>query len=943
MGKTLWMSGGELHKKVQKGLPVRRMRRVPLPIDGWQGALAEIVEGLDTKSFLIHGDHDREEDVVQVVSKKAAKPNGEFLTRSNDDLHWRGGPGTFCVDYDGDALRIDEHHAILTEVFPEAFADAGYVGLPSSGSLVYTKDDGRELRGWSGHHQIYLIDDQLTFASLKLDIMCRLCLAGHCTPFITNSGGFHLRTIIDGQMFVPGQPQFASGAELRGNDLEQRRPPAAINAAYGMVRASAIPPLTQAEQQAYDALLTRMRRENRDEIKAKREAWKKASEAELIALIGYEAFLEVPDDAPEPERKKAVAKRARQVAKQAIENHVLTPENILTLNDGTSVLVSEVMGDPERFEAMGWAFRDPLEPDYGEAKAKVFAEDRTLHSFAHGGISYKLRHDRVSLVGAFTQLQKDDEDPLDHYDDLRGLAELNTVDQEKINQWFKKHATVGIMTMRQAEKERREQEAAGEGGMNGVEDLGMILAQKVLDTQYPGGLVRATGGHYWRYDGRRWVHTADEAVDARVQVVVTNYLYPQGGDNQAGKIRTLTDEATTVLRRMVSTDEDVMQLLRWDEPPIINFMNGELHLLPDGPVLRPHNPAHRLLRLSPFDYDPEAKCPAFDAMMELTLPDRAVRRHVFEMIGYVIQPGRWLKLVVIGLGDGYNAKSPLFYDLPARLVGEGARASIKLSTLESDRWAPGDLVGALLAVEDDMKVGAKYPDSELKKFSQLKELAAEYKGKDRFMFVCRSVPVILGNGAPFVRDLTPATRERLQVIKFDRQFMPWGTDDYSTTNATRLWNQILNEELPGVVNELVDHYYQLRERGHLLPPEACESAKEDMLAEGNVVAKFMAQEYVEAGPSESIPAADLYASFEIWYGSHIGGGGSDERRVGRNGFFQRLRELGWGVDEARGRQLRVFGVKKRSRILDGEAVPALVRLMKGEFGDVLKNSIPANI
>jgi hypothetical protein len=69
------------------------------------------------------------------------------------------------------------------------------------------------------------------------------------------------------------------------------------------------------------------------------------------------------------------------------------------------VSVAEVLGNPDRF--VDETLADPMEGnDYGRCKAKVLRGDDGglfIHSFAHGGAIYRLRHDARLAKAAVTQ------------------------------------------------------------------------------------------------------------------------------------------------------------------------------------------------------------------------------------------------------------------------------------------------------------------------------------------------------------------------------------------------------------------------------------------------------------------------------------------------------------------------------------------------------------
>ena len=93
----------------------------------------------------------------------------------------------------------------------------------------------------------------------------------------------------------------------------------------------------------------------------------------------------------------------RQV--RARHRGILLPDVELDFDDLGVVTVATVLADPDKF--VGETLADPLEGiDYGRCKAKVMrAPDGALviHSFAHGGGLYHLRHDARSATAALTE------------------------------------------------------------------------------------------------------------------------------------------------------------------------------------------------------------------------------------------------------------------------------------------------------------------------------------------------------------------------------------------------------------------------------------------------------------------------------------------------------------------------------------------------------------
>src|SRR5207237_6120181 len=124
---------------------------------------------------------------------------------------------------------------------------------------------------------------------------------------------------------------------------------------------------------------------------------------------------------------------------------------------------------------------------------------------------------------------------------------------------------------------------------------------------------------------------------------------------------------------------------------------------------------------------------------------------------------------------------------------------MQLHLLDEDKFATADPVGKLILVEDDLKAGTLWPDSQLKKLSERSLLRGERKFTHPFSFMNNAVPIVVGNSVPRMRDSSLATAERLQVFRFDHAFRD-GPGHYPTRWAETLLGEIFNHELPGIVN-----------------------------------------------------------------------------------------------------------------------------------------------
>ena len=86
-------------------------------------------------------------------------------------------------------------------------------------------------------------------------------------------------------------------------------------------------------------------------------------------------------------------KEARNIVNNRREGILLSSDNIYR-DDMSTISVWEILTNREEYDGLD-GLRDPLEPEYGKSKAKLFVNDYSvvLNCFAHGGIVYELKFD----------------------------------------------------------------------------------------------------------------------------------------------------------------------------------------------------------------------------------------------------------------------------------------------------------------------------------------------------------------------------------------------------------------------------------------------------------------------------------------------------------------------------------------------------------------------
>jgi hypothetical protein len=625
----------------------------------------------------------------------------------------------------------------------------------------------------------------------------------------------------------------------------QRRPdPEIVDG--DIVRVSAIPPLTPDERRAYDALFKQERGMVSVEIRERKAAHAKEMAGRFADRVK--------------------SSRAESAYKLAMERQWLTADCVIE-TASEQFTIAEVLDDPERFQAMGWVFRDPLEPDYGEDKAKVFVENDivTIHSFAHGGVHYRVGYGNDDLLRLIKKRVKKGADPVEAYEDLAARGLMTAGNAVKLFSKLKELFKASVTRLHEIRK-AYEPKGGGDGYPMPTEEIAEECMQALF---YSGGGLMVVSDQFWWFNGQYWERTADKKIEGAIQ----DYVLSMGLQNP---INETVSAVTQFIKRDLSRFGDHVGLLTdYDPAPVINLQNGEYWL--DSKRLKGHAASSKQAGIANYRFDRAATCPTFDAMLELMFPDDPdTQRSLLTVLCYAIQPLRNRKKIVYVHGNGFNAKSPLFFNLLRLLIGDDLVTPINMDKLADDkqRFALARLVRKRIAVEDDMVVGCVWPESLIKKASQSTDMVGENKGKDDFVFRNGAVIFVLANGFPTLRDVSLAVTGRIFCFNTPMTFKESEAiegDPYTTANATAMWTKIFNDELPGVLNRILGYYDDAVDAGKpLFESEACKQAKAVMIRKSNAVSSFVDEKCV-IGKEYSILRTELRLAYELWAEVNLGG------------------------------------------------------------------------
>lgn len=278
----------------------------------------------------------------------AGSPEG-VLTRTRKNFTWPEGPGLLMLDYDPqpgtDPLSPDEFQKTLLRVCPP-LAGTGMVQWFSASSFV-RKPDGSFHSEVQGQRIWIPIQDASDIPRAGQILYDRLWLAGFGRMDISKNGQTLERSLIDSSVWQPERLDFVAGARCLGGLVQERPAPRVIE---GSILDSwvALPDLAEDESRQLSEIKSRLRQRS---------------------------ALRLPGVVPETG-----------------QTSILYGKQTIILENGTHITVKDVLTRPDTLD--GSLTRDPLEPDYqgGKVCGKLFLSQKEsiLHSFAHGGRSYRL-------------------------------------------------------------------------------------------------------------------------------------------------------------------------------------------------------------------------------------------------------------------------------------------------------------------------------------------------------------------------------------------------------------------------------------------------------------------------------------------------------------------------------------------------------------------------
>jgi putative DNA primase/helicase len=274
------------------------------------------------------------------------------------------------------------------------------------------------------------------------------------------------------------------------------------------------------------------------------------------------------------------------------------------------------------------------------------------------------------------------------------------------------------------------------------------------------------------------------------------------------------------------------------------------------PVLMKHNPRYFSLYALPYDYDPSAKCPNWEAFLDDVMLSRKDYITVLQQfIGYLFRPDLREQKFLLCCGEGSNGKG-VFFEVIQSLVGDENCSQVSLTRF-NDRFALSQTMGKIVNMTaESSHIIADEAENTLKSYVAGDTFTFERKFKDPISAVPTAKLIITTNALPRFRDKTQAVWRRIILIPFDKVI--------PANSQIRDLASILKKELSGILNWAIAGLENLNAKGFIIP-ESNRQLIDEYRADADPCRAFLMDNYFETqNETDYIDSSELYMHYTRW-------------------------------------------------------------------------------
>lgn len=235
---------------------------------------------------------------------------------------------------------------------------------------------------------------------------------------------------------------------------------------------------------------------------------------------------------------------------------------------------------------------------------------------------------------------------------------------------------------------------------------------------------------------------------------------------------------------------------------LICFKNGAVDVSQPKAVLRPYRPNDYVTLFMPFDYDPDATCPEFEAFLKRAQPDPKVRKYIQKAYGATLL-GQPANKAFLHTGPPDSGKS-LVPDVISALMGSKLATNIAHSILCSDQPPNMERLSAFykkrMLYADDIE--GRLNSALVKKIATGEQETGRFLREDSFGFSYIAKLHMTANKIPQVPN-DPGIKRRLVHITWDHAANPENKQELKQ-RLGNVRDYLIRVEGSGILNWLLE-------------------------------------------------------------------------------------------------------------------------------------------
>lgn len=352
---------------------------------------------------------------------------------------------------------------------------------------------------------------------------------------------------------------------------------------------------------------------------------------------------------------------------------------------------------------------------------------------------------------------------------------------------------------------------------------------------------------------------------------------------------------------MAAVDHEIQFVDSFDaDHDIVNFRNGLLNI--KTREFAGHTSDYFSTNQLPYDYDPNATCPNFEAFLnDIFEGDQERVQLIRQILGYI-----WLKEIKIQkgfifLGNGSNGKSVLA-SVMQQLYGKTSMSSTPLSIFER-RFGLQELPGKLLNISSENEFEKEFTTENFKQLTSGDLMSVEAKYRDSYTTTLYAKLVILLNRLMDSDDTSDGYFRRLVIIPFNKRYYELKQGEQPEEGISYMDVHLIDKlvaEISGIFNFSLEGLHDLMEHDYqLVSSSVCDAVLEEYKKRQNPVMSFI-EDCIEFKEGGRIRRPDIRPAYTTWYGQH---GDGVYRKLHSNKVLENLKnELArknWPVEEVK--------------------------------------------